>query len=114
MFDKAQWMRGNLEACLLKMIEKEDVYGYVIVEKLKEFGFESISEGSIYPILLRLEKQKYIHSYYINSELGPKRKYYHITQLGKDYLIEFYDFYKHWSIALKELFEEEFQHEKIL
>ena len=62
MYDKSQMMRGTLEGCILKIISVETTYGYEIVTKLQDFGFEDMKEGTIYPILVRLEKKNMISS----------------------------------------------------
>ena len=56
-YDKSQMMRGTLEGCILKIIRQRTTYGYEILEYLKQIGFMDIAEGTIYPLLLRLEKQ---------------------------------------------------------
>ncbi len=89
MIDKSQFMRGILEGCIVKIISKEETYGYEIVTRLQDYGFYDVKEGSTYPILVRLEKRKIISSIYKESPLGPKRKYYFLTDLGKDFLTEF-------------------------
>ncbi len=58
MYDKSQMTRGTLEGCILKIISVETTYGYEIVTKLQDFGFEDMKEGTIYPILVRLEKKR--------------------------------------------------------
>jgi PadR family transcriptional regulator PadR len=52
-------------------------------------GFEEITEGSVYPILIRLEKKSLIYSIMKESPFGPMRKYYYITKLGEQELVEF-------------------------
>lgn len=94
MFDKSQLMRGTLEGCILKILNDSTTYGYEIVTKLEEFGFEDIKEGTIYPLLVRLEKRDIITSEFRPSPLGPSRKYYSITPEGIVYLEEFK---KHWQ-----------------
>lgn len=47
-----------MEGCILKIISVETTYGYEIVMKLQDFGFEDMKEGTIYPLLIRLEKKK--------------------------------------------------------
>ena len=89
MIDKSQLMRGTLEGCIVKIISTEETYGYEIVTRLQEFGFFDVKEGSTYPILVRLEKRKIISSIYKESPLGPKRKYYFLTDIGKEFLREF-------------------------
>ena len=89
MVDRSQLMRGTLEGCIVKIISGEETYGYEIVSRLQDYGFEDVKEGSTYPILLRLEKKKIISSIYKESPLGPKRKYYILTDIGKEFLKEF-------------------------
>lgn len=84
-----QMLKGILEGCILKIISKNETYGYEICEKLIEFGFKEVTEGSVYPILIRLEKKRLIHSLMKPSPLGPMRKYYYLTNEGKDELSEF-------------------------
>nr|WP_224749637.1 PadR family transcriptional regulator [Polycladospora coralii] len=82
-------MKGILEGCILLLIAKEEVYGYQISMKLKQFGFSDISEGSIYPILLRMQKEKWILGEFKPSAVGPQRKYYYITAAGKQKILHF-------------------------
>ena len=89
MYDKAQLLKGLQEGCVLQIINTKDTYGYEIVTTLQKKGFQSIKEGTIYPLLLRLEKNGYISSNFRISERGPARKYYQITDLGKEHLAEF-------------------------
>lgn len=89
MFDKSQLMRGTLEGCILKVIAAETTYGYEIMEKLLQHGFEDIREGTIYPLLVRLEKKELITSEIKPSPLGPSRKYYRITKEGREMLDSF-------------------------
>lgn len=107
MFDKTQLMKGMLEGCILKIIDNNTTYGYEILEILREKGIKDISEGSIYPILLRLEKQKNIVSKLRPSPLGPKRKYYTITMEGKKYLEQFYEHWKSVKDMVSVFFEED-------
>ncbi len=78
-----------LEGCVLAVISKGEVYGYELSEKLKEFGLEDVSEGSIYPILLRLQKANLIQGEIRSSPSGPKRKYYTLTKNGQHALLQF-------------------------
>ena len=89
MYDKSQMMRGTLEGCILKIISVETTYGYEIVMKLQDFGFEDMKEGTIYPLLVRLQKKKMISSEFRPSPLGPSRKYYSLTEAGQEPLREF-------------------------
>ncbi|WP_411842486.1 PadR family transcriptional regulator [Salinicoccus sp. HZC-1] len=79
-----QIMKGLLDGAILALIAEGETYGYKITEKLKEKQFPDISEGSIYPVLLRLSKKGYVSTRMVKSETGgPKRKYYSISNKGK-------------------------------
>ncbi len=78
-----QMLKGILEGCLLAIIFEEDVYGYEMIKKLENYGFDMISEGSIYPLLIRMKKEELVVTTTKASESGPKRKYYSITEKGK-------------------------------
>lgn len=90
----SQMLKGMLEGCILKIISSKQTYGYEISEELKKYGFEKISEGTIYPILLRLERNNAITAEYRESSNGPKRKYFSITPLGRK---ELQDFFLSWT-----------------
>lgn len=62
------------------MVEKKDMYGYELVEKVSKVV--DVSEGTIYPILKRLTNEGYFETYTKESTEGPIRKYYHITSIG--------------------------------
>lgn len=85
----SQMLKGTLESCVLKVISFEETYGYEISQKLNRYGFQDISEGTIYPLLLRLEKNGFIAATYKNSAAGPKRKYFTITSQGRQELQQF-------------------------
>ncbi|MCO5384200.1 MAG: PadR family transcriptional regulator [Methanosarcina barkeri] len=79
----SQMLKGILEGCILKVISSKETYGYEISQQLQKYGFSDISEGTVYPLLLRLEKNNLITAEYRESALGPKRKYFSITPTGK-------------------------------
>ena len=68
-------LKGTLEGCILAIISDQETYGYEISQQLQAYGFGKITEGTIYPLLLRLEKNGWVQSVYRPSALGPKRKY---------------------------------------
>lgn len=53
----SQMLKGVLEGCILYIISQEEVYGYELSAKLNKHGFTFVSEGSIYPLLLRMQKK---------------------------------------------------------
>lgn len=103
----SQMLKGTLEGCILKVISKQETYGYEISQMLNEYGFANISEGTIYPLLLRLEKNGLIVARYRDSQVGPKRKYFSISAEG---LREMENFYLNWTEltgAITKLFNNE-------
>lgn len=92
MNDKSQLLKGVLEGCILKIIyHRTQTYGYAIVEELRSYGFGQCTEGTIYPLLTRLEKKSILKSEKKDSPFGPKRKYYSLTENGLRQLNYFYD-----------------------
>lgn len=89
MANSTQMLKGLLEGCILKIVSTEETYGYAVCEKLIQYGFEDISESSVYPILIRLEKRNLLYSKMKKSPLGPMRKYYYLTHDGVEELEEF-------------------------
>jgi len=83
---RSQLLKGVLEGCILAVIEKEPVYGYELSKKLQEAGLLDVSEGTIYPVLLRLQKNGLIRGKMQPSESGPNRKYYYLTKEGEEAL----------------------------
>ncbi len=81
-----QLKRGLLDVCVLAAIEHEDSYGYKIIKDIKPFM--DISESTLYPILRRLETAELLT---VRSEEynGRLRKYYHITEAGRDRITAF-------------------------
>lgn len=89
MVKKEQLLKGILEGCVLEIISRGETYGYEITNIMNKSGFFDLNEGSIYPILIRLEKYGYVISESKASLLGPNRKYFTITTGGKNYLVDF-------------------------
>ena len=89
MFDCAQLRKGTLEGCILKIISREAAYGYAIAVTLRESGFDDLTEGTLYPLLLRLERKGLIAAEYRAGSGGPSRKYYQLTPDGAQCLAEF-------------------------
>lgn len=74
------WLSSNaLDICVLSLLEKEDTYGYVVTQELKEKL--DVSESTLYPVLRRLEKNGCLGTY-DKSFQGRNRRYYTITKTG--------------------------------
>lgn len=75
----------SLIMLVLSLLSEGDKYGYEIIQILEERSDKSfeLKEGTLYPILHKLEKEKEVVSYEVKTEHGRKRKYYQITTKGK-------------------------------
>ncbi len=104
MNNDTQMMKGILEGCILKIISKEELYGYKTVERLNEIGFE-VNEATVYPILTRLENKGHLKVEKRPSPLGPMRKYYFVTQEGRTNLQEFHETWHRMMKMVNELME---------
>lgn len=86
-----QLKRGLLDICVLAAIKNNDSYGYQIIKDIKPYV--KISESTLYPILRRLEAAEYLTVSSVEHN-GRLRKYYHITQAGRDRILEFTEEWK--------------------
>ena len=96
-----QLKKGVLEILVLKILKLKDMYGYEIIQSLDTGteGIFKVKEGTLYPILYRLEDEKLIESYWENGEKRKvPRKYYKITDAGENKLIGMMD---EWNKFLK-------------
>ena len=77
-------MAGSGAMLVLKLLESGDMYGYQMIEELSRRSNQvfQMQEGTLYPILHGLEKDKYLSSYQQQAPTGRMRKYYHITKKG--------------------------------
>jgi len=87
------------------MVSKQETYAYEISKKLESYGFGSISEGTIYPIILRLQKNEMLVATIRESNNGPKRKYYSLSSKGVEALNEFKKNWQSLSEAVNKLLE---------
>ena len=77
------WIRNVLDPCLLALLVDGEAYGYQLAGLLADAGLGRIPGGSLYPSLLRLEKQGYLSAEWRAGEGGPGRKYYALTAAGR-------------------------------
>ena len=92
---------------ILGILKHGNSYGYLIIKKIKEIsgGQMQWSDGMLYPVLHRLEKDQYIKSEWIMSDDSRPRKYYQITSKGKKELIAERDQWTAVNSVLSKIFE---------
>ncbi len=83
-------LKGSTTLLILNLLSNEEMYGYQITKKLEVLSDKTfcLKEGTLYPILHKLEKEKLIESYIEETESARKRKYYKITKGGLKVLSE--------------------------
>jgi len=84
---KAQMKKGILEYCILAIIERGEVYASDILEELKQAEL-IVVEGTLYPLLTRLKNEGLVNYKWVESKSGPPRKYFQLTDEGKQFLDE--------------------------
>ncbi|WP_139653025.1 PadR family transcriptional regulator [Raoultibacter phocaeensis] len=98
-----EMLKGVLEGCVLEIISREETYGYEITRQLNLLGFTDVVEGTVYTILLRLEKAELVQSEKKTSTMGPPRKFYTLTKTGREQLDLFWQKWEFVSSKLSEL-----------
>lgn len=83
-------LKGVLEGCVLEIIGRRETYGYEITRSLNALGFTDVVEGTVYTILMRLEKNKLVKVSKEPSSLGPPRKLYALNGAGRAELERFW------------------------
>jgi PadR family transcriptional regulator, regulatory protein PadR len=99
-----QFKKGVLELCVLVLLDKQDRYGYELVQKISDQI--AISEGTVYPLLRRLTKEGYFTTYLKESSEGPSRKYYALTDEGRQYLHELLQEWEEFTNGVNQLIKE--------
>ena len=104
---RKQLNKGVLELSILKLLSEEDQYGYSLMEEIGNRSKDnlSIKDGTLYPILYRLEDQKYIESYWKTEDTARSkpRKYYRLSKKGHQYFEDMLSAYLEVTSGMKNL-----------
>lgn len=98
-------LKGVLEGCVLEIISRKEIYGYEITRRLNALGFTDVVEGTVYTILVRLEKNKLVDIEKRPSDKGPPRKFYALNETGREELQRFWAKWEFVALKIKELKE---------
>ena len=85
-----EMLKGILEGCVLEIISRRETYGYEITRRLNEMGFTDVVEGTVYTILIRLEKNGLVNVVKKPSDIGPPRKFFTLNEAGRRELAQFW------------------------
>src|SRR6476469_7972149 len=101
--DTSQLLRGTLDAAVLAVVAQRDGYGYDVLRRLRAAGLSEVGDASVYGTLRRLYRGGALTSYVVPSDEGPHRRYYGITDRGREQLGEARTTWAEFSAARSEL-----------
>ena len=101
-----EMLKGVLEGCVLEIIRQQETYGYEITKKVNALGFTDVVDGTVYTILLRLEKNKLVDTKKKPSDIGPPRKFFTLNDAGRAELAIFWEKWAFLSEKMTQLKEE--------
>jgi PadR family transcriptional regulator PadR len=101
--------RGTLEMIILRLISERQMYGYELASELERRGggLFRLKEGTLYPVLYRMEKAGYIEARWETLERGVPRKYYRLTKSGVKFLAARIAEWKAFASAVEQLLDKE-------
>lgn len=85
-----EMLKGTLEGIVLAILATQPAYGYEITAQLRDRGFDDIAEGTVYALLVRIERNGMVDVVKVPSEKGPPRKVYSLNPQGREQLQEFW------------------------
>lgn len=85
-----EMLKGVLEGCVLEIISRKETYGYEITRRLNALGFTDVVDGTVYTILIRLERNKLVEVTKKPSDMGPPRKFFALNEAGRQELQRFW------------------------
>lgn len=100
-----EMLKGVLEGCVLEIINRKETYGYEITRRLNALGFTEVVDGTVYTILIRLEKNKLVEVTKKPSDQGPPRKFFTLNEAGRDELRKFWVKWEFIASKINELKE---------
>lgn len=102
-----EMLKGVLEGCVLEIISRKEIYGYEITRQLNALGFSDVVEGTVYTILVRLEKNKLVEITKKPSDMGPPRKFFELNDAGREELQKFWEKWEFIASKINQLKEEQ-------
>ncbi len=105
--DLTEMLKGVLEGCVLEIINRGQTYGYEITRRLNALGFTEVVDGTVYTILVRLEKNHLVDIEKKPSDLGPPRKFFALNEAGRKELQNFWQKWEFVSSRIDTLMEKE-------
>ncbi|TXH42130.1 MAG: PadR family transcriptional regulator [Actinobacteria bacterium] len=98
-------LKGTLEGIVLAILDGRPAYGYEITEELRARGFTDMADGTVYALLIRIERRGLVEVEKVPSTKGPPRKVFRLNDAGRAQLAEFWQAWEFLSGQLDQLRE---------
>ncbi|MDT0650190.1 PadR family transcriptional regulator [Autumnicola edwardsiae] len=102
---KSQVKKGTLTFIVLNVLRNNEFYGYEFIEEVKKLTKIEIAEGTFYPLMNRLKKEDLVTSKWVEQESGIPRKYFTLTETGKNTLKKMQNYWEDLASSIKKISE---------
>ena len=100
---KSQVKKGTLTFIVLNVLQNNEFYGYEFIEEVKKLTKIEIAEGTFYPLMNRLKKENLVTSKWVEQESGIPRKYFSLTETGRETLEQMKHYWADLSSSIKKI-----------
>jgi len=100
---QSQVKKGTLTFIILNVLQNNEFYGYEFIEEVKKLTKIEIAEGTFYPLMNRLKKENLVTSKWVEQESGIPRKYFSLTDTGKETLQQMKVYWEDLSSSIKKI-----------
>ncbi len=100
---KSQVKKGTLSFIVLNILKGKELYGYELIESVKEQTSIEIAEGTLYPLMNRLKKENLVTSKWVEQESGIPRKYYVLTKEGINTIVQMKKYWETLEQSIKRI-----------
>ncbi|SDL35465.1 PadR family transcriptional regulator [Tessaracoccus oleiagri] len=105
----ADWQRGILDLCVMRLLSDGPTYGYELASRLTDAGLGEVKGGTLYPLLKRLESAEEVDIEWRPGESGPGRKFYKLNERGHARLRELSEAWERFSSTITRIVNAEQQ-----
>ena len=100
---KSQIKKGTLTFIALNILKNNEYYGYELIEQIRNHTEIEVAEGTLYPLMNRLKTENLVESKWVEQETGIPRKYYSLTETGKETLVQMNAYWSDLESAIKKI-----------
>lgn len=100
---QSQVKKGTLSYVLLLVLQDKELYGYELIDQVKQYTAIQIAEGTLYPLMNRLKTAGLVTSKWVEQESGIPRKYYVLTPEGEENLLKMNEYWDELGVSIKKI-----------